>query len=182
MSTTPSPLVSLRQRCLGIDLLVLDVDGVLTPGGIVYGTSGGVASVEVKEFHVRDGSGLKLWQRAGKRAAVITGRRSALVDVRADELGIGWVRQGVAQKAEALKALLTETGLPASSACYVGDDVPDVPAMRLCGLAAAVGDACPEARAVAHHVTAAPGGRGAVREVIELVLRCQGAWEERDEG
>jgi 3-deoxy-D-manno-octulosonate 8-phosphate phosphatase (KDO 8-P phosphatase) len=176
MTTTSSPLTSLRQRCLGIDLLVLDVDGVLTAGGIVYGELGGTATLEVKAFHVRDGSGLKLWHRAGKRSAVITGRSSALVEVRADELGIGWVQQGVVQKDEGLQSLLATTGLSAAAACYIGDDLPDVPAMRQCGLAVAVADACPEARSAAHYITTALGGRGAVREVIELVLRCQDSW------
>jgi 3-deoxy-D-manno-octulosonate 8-phosphate phosphatase (KDO 8-P phosphatase) len=156
------------------------VDGVLTAGGIIYGEVSGTVSMEVKEFHVRDGSGLKLWHLAGKRSAVITGRRSTLVQVRADELGIGWVQQGAAQKADALQSVLAATGLPAAAACYVGDDLPDVPAMRPCGLAVAVADACPEARSAAHYITTARGGRGAVREVIELVLRCQDKWPGND--
>jgi 3-deoxy-D-manno-octulosonate 8-phosphate phosphatase (KDO 8-P phosphatase) len=176
MSTSSSPLVTLRQRCLGIELLVVDVDGVLTEGGIVYGASAGEASLEVKGFHVRDGSGLKLWHRAAKRSAVITGRTSPLVQVRADELDVGWVFQGVADKARALEALLGEAGLSAAAVCCVGDDVPDVPAMHRCALAVAVADGCPEARAAAHYITTARGGRGAVREIIELILRCQDAW------
>jgi 3-deoxy-D-manno-octulosonate 8-phosphate phosphatase (KDO 8-P phosphatase) len=163
---------SLQQRCAGIALLVLDVDGVLTDGGIVYGTG----DLEVKQFHVRDGSGLKLWHLAGKRSAVITGRTSPLVQVRSAELGVGLVLQGAADKLPAFRGVLEWAGVEARAACYVGDDVPDVPVLRQVGLAVAVADGCAEARAAAHYVTRAAGGRGAVREVIELVLRCQGAW------
>jgi YrbI family 3-deoxy-D-manno-octulosonate 8-phosphate phosphatase len=168
--------LSLRQRCARIELLVVDVDGVLTEGGIVYGETGGEVSLEVKTFHVRDGSGLKLWHCAGKRSAVITGRTSALLQIRAAELGITWVFQGAADKREPLAKLLAETVLPAETVCYIGDDLPDVAPMKQCGLAVAAADACPDARAVAHYITHAPGGRGAVRETIERILRCQDAW------
>ena len=164
--------VSLAQRCRPVELLVLDVDGVLTDGAIVYGSG----ALEVKAFHVRDGSGLKLWHAAGKRSAILTGRSSSLVEVRASELGVGWVIQGAADKAAALDLLLARGPLSAEAVCYVGDDVPDVPVLRRVGLAVAVADACPAARAAAHYVTSAPGGRGAVRETIERILRCQGLW------
>jgi 3-deoxy-D-manno-octulosonate 8-phosphate phosphatase (KDO 8-P phosphatase) len=177
MKHEPTPaLTSLAQRLLRVELLVVDVDGVLTAGGIAYGERAGVVDEEIKTFHVRDGSGLKLWGRAGKRSAILTGRTSGLVRVRADELGVTHVVQGAAEKLAPLEQLLAGAGLPASAACYVGDDLPDVPAMRHCGLAVAVADACAEARRVAHYTTRAPGGRGAVREVIERVLRCQGLW------
>ena len=177
MVVIPSPrhplTPSLADRCRPITALVLDVDGVLTDGGIVYGDDG----VELKQFHVRDGSGLVIWRRAGKRAAVISGRRSRVVEVRAAELGVAPVLQGVADKLAAYRQLLAETGLRPEEVCFVGDDLPDLPVLRSCGLAAAVADACAEVRADAHYVTRAPGGRGAVREVIELVLRCQGQWQ-----
>ena len=178
-STDSAPLpafASLAQRCRRIELLVVDVDGVLTEGGIVYGETGAQVSLEIKSFHVRDGSGLKLWHRAGKRSAVITGRSSGLVEVRAGELGVSRVFQGAADKTGPLEQLLAESGLAAESVCYIGDDIPDVLPLRRCGLAIAVADACPEARAVAHYITRAPGGRGAVREAIERILRCQNAW------
>src|SRR5262245_29748057 len=168
--------LSLQHRCAGVDLLVLDVDGVLTEGGIVYGALGREANLEVKAFHVRDGSGLKLWHMAGKHSAIITGRSSPLVEVRASELGVERVIQGAADKGTALRQLLAATGTPPRAICYIGDDVPDVPAMRQVGLAVAVADACAEARAVAHYITRAAGGRGAVREAIERILRCQGRW------
>jgi 3-deoxy-D-manno-octulosonate 8-phosphate phosphatase (KDO 8-P phosphatase) len=164
---------TLRERCAAIELLVVDVDGVLTAGGIVYGTP----EMEHKQFHVRDGSGLKLWHLAGKRTGLITGRCSPLVERRAAELGIAFVVQGAAEKGPALQRLLAEAGVTAEAVCYVGDDLPDVPPMRACGLAVAVADACAEARAEAHYITRTAGGRGAVRETIELILRCQGHWE-----
>lgn len=169
--TAGSPL-TLAQRCAGIDLLVVDVDGVLTDGGIIYADTG----AEIKRFHVRDGSGLKIWQLAGKRAAVITGRSSPVVAVRAAEVGLAPVIQGAADKLPAYRQLLADTGMRPEQACYIGDDLPDLPVMRESGLAVAVADACPEARAAAHYVTLARGGAGAVRETIELILHCQGLW------
>jgi 3-deoxy-D-manno-octulosonate 8-phosphate phosphatase (KDO 8-P phosphatase) len=166
-------MTTLQERCAGIELLAVDVDGVLTDGGIVYAAGGD----ELKRFHVRDGSGLKCWEQAGKFAAVITGRTSPAVERRAKEVGVGVVIQGAADKLAALRRVLAHSGVKAEQTCYVGDDLPDLPPLRNCGLAAAPADACPEARADAHYVTRAPGGRGAVREVIELILRCQGRWQ-----
>jgi 3-deoxy-D-manno-octulosonate 8-phosphate phosphatase (KDO 8-P phosphatase) len=163
----------LSQRCDAIELLVLDVDGVLTDGAIVYTDNG----VEVKAFHVRDGSALKLWQIEGKQAAIISGRTSRAVEVRAAELGVAPVLQGRADKLAAYRELLAGLGVRPEQACCVGDDLPDLPLLRNCGLAVAAADACPEARADAHYVTRTPGGRGAVREAIELILRCQGRWQ-----
>jgi 3-deoxy-D-manno-octulosonate 8-phosphate phosphatase (KDO 8-P phosphatase) len=165
---------TLAERCGPIEVLVLDVDGVLTDGGIVYGND----ELELKHFHVRDGSGLKVWQLAGKRAAVITGRRSTIVEVRAAELGIAPVLQGASDKLKPFREVLTACAVSADRVCYVGDDLPDLPVLLQCGLAVAVADACPEVKAAAHFVTRTPGGRGAVREVIELVLRCQGHWQQ----
>ena len=166
--------LTLAQRCAPIEMLVVDVDGVLTDGGIVYADNG----VEVKKFHVRDGSGLKIWQHAGKRAAVISGRTSPVVEVRAAELGISPVFQGAGDKLPAFGQLLLDGNLTPEQVCFIGDDVPDLPVLRRCGLAVAVADACPEVRADAHYQTAAPGGRGAVRETVELILRCQGHWQD----
>jgi 3-deoxy-D-manno-octulosonate 8-phosphate phosphatase (KDO 8-P phosphatase) len=166
---------TLQSRCLAISLLVLDVDGVLTAGGIIHGGPG----LELKTFHVRDGGGLAAWHRAGRRSAIVTGRSSAAVAVRAAELGIAFVVQGAADKGAALERLLAEAGVGADAVCYIGDDLADVAPLRRCRLAAAVADACAEARAVAHYVTQRPGGQGAVREVVELILRCQGGWPEQ---
>ncbi|MGL4554370.1 MAG: KdsC family phosphatase [Gemmataceae bacterium] len=172
--------MNLATRCRRVRLLCLDVDGVLSPGDITYSQTSGVCATEQKAFYVRDGSGLKLWHLAGRRSAIVTGRSSPLVAVRADETGVRHVVQGCHDKAAALDALLAETGLTADEACFVGDDVIDVGAMRRVGLAVAVADGCVEARLAAQYVTRHAGGRGAVREVIELILRCQGHW--RKEG
>jgi 3-deoxy-D-manno-octulosonate 8-phosphate phosphatase (KDO 8-P phosphatase) len=171
---SPTAATTLAERCRRIALLVLDVDGVLTDGAIIYGSG----SVEVKAFHVRDGAGLKVWHAAGKRTVLISGRASSVVEVRAAELGIATVMQGAADKLAAYRQILAAQGLTAEQACCVGDDLVDVPLLANCGLAVAVADGCVEARAAAHYVTRAPGGRGAVREVIELVLRCQGTWRQ----
>jgi 3-deoxy-D-manno-octulosonate 8-phosphate phosphatase (KDO 8-P phosphatase) len=162
----------LAARCEPIRLLVLDVDGVLTDGRITYTDDG----VEIKSFHVRDGSGLVLWQRAGRQVAIISGRTSRAVEVRATELGIKLLDQGRADKQQALHDLLTTLDVPPEQVCAVGDDLPDLPLLRVCGLAVAVADACAEVRAAAHFVTMVPGGYGAVREVVEMVLRAQGLW------
>jgi 3-deoxy-D-manno-octulosonate 8-phosphate phosphatase (KDO 8-P phosphatase) len=164
---------TLSQRCARIELLVLDVDGVLSDGGIIYADDGR----EIKHFHVRDGSGLAIWRHVGKRSAIISGRHSRIVEVRAAELDISPVFQGTAHKLEPFRQILDSTGVTAEQACFIGDDFPDLPVMRSCGLAVAVADACPEVLAEAHYVTGCRGGRGAVREAIELILHSQGHWQ-----
>jgi 3-deoxy-D-manno-octulosonate 8-phosphate phosphatase (KDO 8-P phosphatase) len=138
--------------------------------------------LELKQFHVRDGSGLKAWRDSGKRAALVTGRRSAAVELRAAELGIDFVVQGASDKLAAYRDICERAGLASPAVCCVGDDRPDVPLLKDCGLAVAVADACPQAGAAAHFVTRALGGRGAVREVVELILRCQGRWSDATGG
>lgn len=164
---------SLHLRAARIELLLLDVDGVLTDGSIVYGGE----DLELKRFHVRDGSGLKLWQRAGKRAAIISGRNSRAVDRRAAELGVSPVLQGRADKLPAFEELLAATGMEAEQVCAIGDDLPDWPVLSRCGLGIAVADACSELRQAADYTTVLPGGRGAVREAIEWLLKLQGSWD-----
>lgn len=164
----------LAARAAAIELILLDVDGVLTDASVIYADDG----TELKRFHVRDGSGLKLWRAAGKRAAIVSGRKSAAVERRAAELGIGPVLQGRDDKLAAFAEVLTLTGLRPEQVCAIGDDLPDVPVLRRCGLAIAVADACEELRAVANYVTTAPGGRGAVREAIEWLLKSSGRWAE----
>ena len=168
---------TLAERCRAIELLLLDIDGVLTAGGIVQcAAEDGSSLAEWKEFHVRDGLGLALWRKAGKQAVMMSGRVSPVVQRRAAELGIGEVLQGVVDKGSAVRELLKRRGLAAEQTAFVGDDLIDVPALQLVGLAVAVADACPDALAVAHYITHRPGGHGAVREVIERILRCQGLW------
>lgn len=167
------PTEPLAARAARVRLLVLDVDGVLTDGRIVYADDG----TEVKRFHVRDGSGLKFWRDAGKRAAIVSGRSSAAVTRRAAELGVAPVLQAQGDKLPAFERVLAEVGVTAAEVCAVGDDLPDLPVLTRAGLAVAVADACPEVRAVADYVTAAPGGAGAVREAVEWLLKLTGAWE-----
>ena len=173
LRTPNSELRTLKDRCLPIELLVVDVDGVLTDGAIIYGDS----DLELKHFHVRDGFGLRAWKETGKRIGLITGRSSPIVERRGRELGIDFVYQGASDKLPALQRFMDETGLRSETVCYIGDDLPDLPPLRHCSLAVAVADACSEVRAAAHYITQASGGRGAVREVIELVLGCQGHWQ-----
>src|SRR5579872_6737872 len=149
-----------------IRLLVLDVDGVLTDGRLYYGARGEA----LKAFHVRDGHGIKALRRTGIEVAVISGRRSRAVALRCRELGIRHVIQGADDKLEAFARLRAQLRLQADDCACVGDDIPDVPLMRAVGLAFAVADAHPEARAAAHHATARAGGQGAVREICDRLL------------
>lgn len=170
---TKAMAATLAERCSRVELLILDVDGVLTDGGIVYADNG----VEIKAFHVRDGSGLKVWEKTGKKSAVLSGRTSSVVEIRAREAGITRICQGVINKLPVFQQLLADFGLKPEQACFVGDDILDLSVLRSCGLAVAVADACPEVIAAAQFVTKAHGGRGAVREVIELILHSQGKWQ-----
>lgn len=167
------PPDELAARCAPIELLVMDVDGVLTDGVIAVDDRG----VESKHFFVRDGSAIALWRRAGHRAAILSGRWAPVVDRRASELGIAPVVQGASDKRASLRDLLGRLDLDRRQVCYMGDDLPDLPALLDAGLSACPADAAPEVRDAAHVVAAAPGGRGAVRELVELILRQQGRWE-----
>lgn len=157
-----------------IRLLVLDVDGVLTDGRIIIDDEGR----ETKHFDVRDGAGLSAWRRLGYQTAIITGRSSMVVTHRARELRIGQVIQGCRDKRSALQTVLERSGVSAAQCAVMGDDLPDLGMMRACGYPIAVADACPEILAEAAHVTAARGGRGAVREAVEHLLRSTGRWGE----
>jgi 3-deoxy-D-manno-octulosonate 8-phosphate phosphatase (KDO 8-P phosphatase) len=152
-----------------IRLLILDVDGVLTDGRLWYGADGEV----LKVFHVRDGAGMKALAAAGVTLAIISGRSSPALARRAEELGVRHVRQGVADKAAAGRALLAELGVDRAFAACVVDDTPDLPLMALTALPIAVADAHPTVRAAAHHVTRAAGGAGAVREVCDMLLAAR---------
>lgn len=165
----------LHARCAGIELLVMDVDGVLTDGGIVLDDHG----VESKQFHVRDGWAIARWRKLGRRAAILSGRRAAVVERRAAELGISPVVQGAAEKSQPFRSMLQSLGLEPRQVAYIGDDLPDLPLLRVegLGLAACPGDAVTEVQAEVHYCCQAPGGRGAVRELIEVLLKAQGLWD-----
>lgn len=162
------------DRCRNIQVIVADVDGVLTDGGIIFDNQG----IEIKRFHSRDGLGIKLWRRAGFRFAIMTARTSHIVKMRAAELGVDLLRQGFEDKLPAARELIADLGLTASQVAYIGDDLPDLPVMRNVGLPIAVADAVDEVRTCASYITTASGGHGAVREAIEAVLKAQGVWED----
>jgi YrbI family 3-deoxy-D-manno-octulosonate 8-phosphate phosphatase len=145
-----------------IRLILSDVDGVLTDGLITIDNSG----VESKSFYVRDGHGIKLW------------RNSQVVKLRAQELGIQWVRQGFADKLPAAREMMQSIGVEPHEVCYIGDDLPDIPVMASVGLAVTVADGAKEVKQLAHWVMNHPGGRGAVRELIERILQAKGRWED----
>lgn len=160
----------LTARLKNLRLLVFDVDGTLTDGGIVLDGAGG----EWKRFDVRDGAGIKLAQRGGLEVALLSGRSAAATAARARDLAVARVVQGAGRKGEALASLLVGAGVAAPEAAYMGDDLLDLPAFRRSGVAACPADAHPAVRAEADYVCESPGGRGAAREWIEVVLTAQG--------
>jgi len=160
------------EKVARIKLLACDVDGVLTDGAIIYGTS----NVELKAFSVKDGLGMKLAEWCGLPVVWLTGRKSEAVARRADELGVQ-VYQSATDKDAGLRQIARDRGLALAEIAYIGDDINDLPAMRLAGFAVAVADAMPEITAAADYIAKTAGGFGAVREVIEYILRSQGRWE-----
>lgn len=155
-----------------VKLLLLDVDGVMTDGRIIYDNAGG----ESKAFDVKDGHGIKLLQRAGLLVGIITGRQSALVAHRAAELGIELVYQGVKDKRLPFNEILEKLNLKPMEVAYVGDDIVDLPVMRQVGFAVTVADASDDVKPYAHMITKRCGGRGAVREVCDFLLKESGRW------
>ena len=164
---------NVRGRIEKVKMLGLDVDGVMTDGRLFYHDDG----TETKAFDVRDGHGIKMLQHGGIDVFLISGRSCPMVEKRAADLGISEITQGVRDKVPALEALLSKKGLQKDQVAFMGDDVVDLPVMTRVGLAIAVADASEHLFDSAHYVTVAPGGRGAVREVVELILAVQGLWE-----
>lgn len=162
-----------KEKIKRVRLLVLDVDGVLTEGKVVYDDRG----LETKAFDVKDGHGVKLLKRGGVDSAILTSRTSKVVEYRAADLGIELVYQGYKTKLEAMDDILKRSGLEAGELAYVGDDLVDLPFMARVGFTATVSDAVDEVRERVDVVSSRPGGRGAVREICELILKVQGAWE-----
>ncbi len=169
MTASPLPSSSVVERAARVQLMIFDVDGVLTDGRLYFNASGET----IKTFHALDGQGIKLLRQAGIPSALITKRSSEIVTTRARELGIEFVYQGVAAKNEAFADLLSRTGLSAEQSGYMGDDWPDLPVMLQVAFAAAPANAQTEVIARAHWVTQASGGAGAVREICDLILRAQ---------
>ncbi len=166
--------MKLEQRCQKIRLILSDVDGVMTDGGIAFDNQG----IETKQFHVRDGMGIKLWQKSGNQFGILTARSSHIVKVRAAELNIELVRQGFEDKLSIVNQISDELNLELDEICFIGDDLTDLPVLNHVGLAVAVADAVEEVQSASHYKTKTPGGRGAVRELVETILKNQKRWSE----
>ncbi len=169
---------SVAKRAKQIQLLLMDVDGTMTDGSVTLLSQPDGSALEIKSFDAHDGQGLTLAHTAGIRTGCITGRESPALLRRAREMKMEFVYQKQPQKIPAFEEILKKAGLDESAVAYVGDDLPDLPIMRRVGLAVAVGDAVLEAKLAAHYVTKAHAGRGAIREVVELILKSKGIWEE----
>lgn len=162
-----------EKRAKGLAWLLLDVDGVLTDGRLIYGPKG----EQLKTFDVRDGLGIKLAQGAGLKVGILSGRASAALVARSRELGLDAFVQNRSDKREAFAEFLVAHETSETQVAVIGDDLPDLPLFSRAALAFAPADAAPEVRARAHRVLSRPGGRGAVREMIEMILRARGAWD-----
>lgn len=165
--------MTFEERAKRVRLLALDVDGVLTDGRLIYGPEG----EKTKVFHVHDGLALVAARRAGVKVVIITSRSSEAVAIRMSELGVDVLLQGVSDKRASCEGLLPQFGVSATEVAYMGDDLPDLPVLRLVGLAIAPANAAPEVKALAHLVTERAGGEGAVREAVCKILASQGKWE-----
>jgi 3-deoxy-D-manno-octulosonate 8-phosphate phosphatase (KDO 8-P phosphatase) len=167
------PMVARRIRLVG-----LDVDGTLTDGGVYLGLAGS-QRVELKRYDIQDGLGILFLRMAGLPVVIVTGRAGEVARLRAMELEVDeFVADPMARKLEAFEALLQRRGVRWEEACFIGDDLPDLPLLRRVGLAVATGNACPEVREVAAFATSAGGGHGAVREFAEAFLKARGSWAE----
>ena len=164
----------IQQRAARIKLLLMDCDGVLTDGRIWVFDNG----EEQKGFHTRDGLGIELLHRAGLRSGIISGRTSSAVERRAKGLGMSFLVQGCEDKQKSFAETLAHAGVVSAEVAYIGDDLNDIPLIKQSGLGVAVADAALETREQAHYVTTAAGGYGAVREVVELILKAQGRWDD----
>jgi 3-deoxy-D-manno-octulosonate 8-phosphate phosphatase (KDO 8-P phosphatase) len=162
------------QRAERVKVMIFDVDGVLTDGSLTYDASGEAT----KTFYVLDGLGIQLLQKTGVQTAIISARQSPIVVTRARDLGINHVYQGIHDKRVAFARLLQETGASVEQCGYIGDDVIDLPLLLKVGFAVTVPSGHPEVQHRAHYVTRAPGGRGAVREVCDMIMRAQGTYEQ----
>ena len=164
----------IAERAKRIKLLLMDCDGVMTDARLWLTRDGD----EQKAFHARDGQGISVWHRAGFHSGVVSGRASSSVERRAHELKMKYVHQYSKSKTIALEEILADAKVSAEECCFIGDDLGDIGVMRRVGLAVAVADAAEDTKAAAHYVTVLNGGKGAVREVVELLLKAQGRWEE----
>jgi 3-deoxy-D-manno-octulosonate 8-phosphate phosphatase (KDO 8-P phosphatase) len=168
---------ALKKRAAQISLILMDVDGTMTDGGVTLLSQNDGTALEIKTFDAHDGQGLTLAKTAGLRTGCITGRESAALLRRAHEMKMDFIYMKQPVKMPAYEEILQKAVVPDSAVAFIGDDLPDIPLLRRVGLAVAVGDAVPEVKKVAHYTTKALAGRGAVREAIELILKSKGIWE-----
>ncbi len=168
------PSLARRADLSKIQLLVLDVDGVLTDGTLTVNGDGS----ESKSFNSLDGHGIKMWRKAGLKVGFLSGRLSGPTKHRAEQLGVDYVFEDCQDKLPVMEKLLEQIGMSAEKAAYIGDDLPDLPVMKYVGFGAAVANAVDEVKQYADYVTTLPGGGGAVREVIEYILKSTGKWEQ----
>jgi 3-deoxy-D-manno-octulosonate 8-phosphate phosphatase (KDO 8-P phosphatase) len=175
LSKVPTSVI---KRAKQIQVLLMDVDGTMTTGDVTLLSQPDGSALEIKTFDAHDGQGLTLAHTAGLRTGCITGRESPALVRRANEMKIEFVYQKQPTKTAAFEEILQKAGVTESQVAFIGDDLPDLPVLRRAGLAVAVGDAVLEVKLAAHYVTKAHAGRGAVREVVELILKSKGIWEE----
>jgi 3-deoxy-D-manno-octulosonate 8-phosphate phosphatase (KDO 8-P phosphatase) len=168
----------LKKRAARIKVLLMDVDGTMTDGGVILLSQPDGSALEIKNFDAHDGQGLTLAHTAGLRTGCITGRESAALLRRASEMRMEFIYMKQPLKMPAYEEILKKAGVSDAEVSYVGDDLPDIPLLRRVGLAVAVGDAVPEVKKAAHYTTKALAGHGAIREAIEVILRSKGIWEE----
>jgi 3-deoxy-D-manno-octulosonate 8-phosphate phosphatase (KDO 8-P phosphatase) len=178
LSRTPKISPALKKRAAQIKVLLMDVDGTMTDGGVALLSQPDGSALEIKTFDAHDGQGLTLAQTAGIRTGCITGRESPALLRRAHEMKMEFIYMKQPTKIPAYEEILRKAGVPESAVAYVGDDLPDIPVMRRAGLAVAVGDAVPEVKKVAHFTTRSVAGHGAIRDAVELILKSKGVWEE----
>ena len=174
-STVPARV---KKRAAQIQVLLMDVDGTMTDGGVTLLSQPDGSALEIKTFDAHDGQGLTLAHTAGIRTGCITGRESASLLRRAKEMKMEFIYMKQPLKIPAYEEILQKAGVSESAVAYVGDDLPDLPIMKRVGFAVAVGDAVPEVRKAAHYTTKAVAGRGAIREAVEVILKARGIWEQ----
>jgi 3-deoxy-D-manno-octulosonate 8-phosphate phosphatase (KDO 8-P phosphatase) len=178
LSPTPKISPALKKRAAQIKLLLMDVDGTMTDGGVLLLSQPDGSALEIKKFDAHDGQGLTLARTAGIRTGCITGRESPALLRRAHEMKMDYVYMKIPLKMPAYEEILIKAGLKDAEVAYVGDDLPDIPILKRVGLAVAVGDAVADVKKIAHYTTKAHAGRGAIREAIELILKSKGIWDE----
>jgi 3-deoxy-D-manno-octulosonate 8-phosphate phosphatase (KDO 8-P phosphatase) len=178
LSPTPKISPALKKRAAQIKLLLMDVDGTMTDGGVLLLSQPDGSALEIKKFDAHDGQGLTLAHTAGIRTGCITGRESPALLRRAHEMKMDYVYMKIPLKMPAYEEILAKAGVKDAEVAFVGDDLPDIPILKRVGLAVAVGDAVADVKKIAHYTTKALAGKGAIREAIELILKSKGIWDE----